>query len=1573
MLVIKRDGRRESVKFDKITARIEKLCYGLDTNYVSSVEVAKKVIVGIYDGVTTVELDNLAAETAATLTVTHPDYAVLAARIAISNLHKVTSKSFSNTMKRLYTYVDPRTGENASLIAKDVYAVIKKNAALLDSTIIYSRDYSYDYFGFKTLERSYLIKLDGKIVERPQHMLMRVAVGIHKEDVESAIETYNLLSEKWFTHATPTLFNAGTPKPQMSSCFVAGTKVFTVNNGVKNIEDVVLGDQVVTHRGNVKPVIQLHKNPLNDRQLYKLKTFGSPSVSVTGNHRLWSVSQEQLAWGGTPQWNSVEYLREGDYVAIPDKQEMYLPEALDMTQFVPQQYGNIDVSYETDDNYIYPVSHWTREHQLNESDTLVRVRKKHNAVKKSVLVDRDFAFFVGAWLGDGHIVTGRDAKKEHTFIRGIGITVHHHNRELVAKLETIAEELFGIKPYTTLPNSTNTVSVIINSHVVGRLFHRWFGKGFANKKLPPRMYRWDRPMVQAFMEGLVTTDGCVTKCGDVRITMSNIPLVKSIFALCRGVNLAVSYSQARQLKQGGTQLTARIALPKQSVLLDNVVKVYDDGRLVTMRDKEAHASSIKEIDGQRFLRISRKEKSHATPPHVYTLGIQDDHSYVVEGMVVENCFLLTMQDDSIDGIYDTLKQCAQISQSAGGIGLSIHNVRATGSYIRGTNGTSNGIVPMLRNFDMTARYVDQGGGKRKGSFAIYLEPWHADIFEFLHLKKNHGKEELRARDLFYALWIPDLFMKRVESNGQWSLFDPNECPGLYDTYGEDFERLYEKYEREGKARRTIRAQDLWFEVLESQTETGTPYMLYKDAANQKSNQKNLGTIRSSNLCCIAGDQRVPTQKGMMTIRELYEEGTENLVVGREKIETASEMYLPRPNAEIVNIVTQEGYTHKVTPDHKVWVTNVGWREAQHLQSGDQIAIQQFEGLWGEGDYADEAFLAGLIAGDGTFTTGNQTNVHLDIWGVTADHKEEIEQAVSRVIEKYESDFDYDNLTGGYYAATYAPSVKPVFRICKQKHSRVRKYRLSSSILCKILAKLGFTKDTKLQIPEFVWKGNRQTASRYLEGLYLADATVQGTDNGVTTTSLASTNKSLLYDLQVLWANFGVKASINQMRDCVQQLLPDGKGGQKLFDCRPLYRLLVTSIQGCKVVNEVTQIGYYRRHAEFLKNLSKVGYQQKMYATFDHLEKLPNEDAYCLIVDSEEHSWTVNGMITKNTEILEYTSKDEVAVCNLASIALPKFITEDENGNLRFDHQKLYEITKVVTRNLNKVIDVNYYPVPEAKTSNMRHRPIGIGIQGLADAFIMLRMPFESDEARGLNKDIFETIYYAAMETSMELATKEGAYKTYEGSPVSQGIFQFDMWNVTPDSGRWNWDDLKKKVKKNGVRNSLLLAPMPTASTSQILGNNECFEPYTSNIYTRRVLSGEFIVVNKHLLRDLVDMGLWNENMKNRLISENGSIQNVSEIPQHLKDLYKTTWEISQKTIIDMAAERGAYICQSQSLNIHMEDPNFGKLTSMHFYAWKNGLKTGMYYLRTKAATDAIKFTVDKQALQKEPEKVEAKG
>lgn len=757
MQVIKRSNKREPVSFDKVTARINKLCYGLNSKFVDPIEISKKVVQGLYDGVRTTDLDNLAAETSATMAARHPDYAILAARIAVSNLHKNTEKSFSVTMERLFKYIDPKTNMSAGLIGEETIQVIREHADLLDSAIIYDRDYSFDYFGFKTLEKSYLLRMDGEVVERPQHMLMRAAVGIHGKDVEAAIETYTLMSEKWFIHATPTLFNAGTPKPQLSSCF-----------------------------------------------------------------------------------------------------------------------------------------------------------------------------------------------------------------------------------------------------------------------------------------------------------------------------------------------------------------------------------------------------------------------------------LLSMTDDSIPGIFETLSRCAKISQSAGGIGISVHNVRAKGSYIKGTGGTSNGIIPMLKVFNDTARYVDQGGGKRKGAFAVYLEPWHADIFDFLDLKKNHGKEENRARDLFYAMWVPDLFMERVKDNGKWSLFCPNEAPGLHECYGGEFEALYHKYETEGRARKTINAQDLWFAILESQIETGTPYILYKDACNNKSNQKNLGTIKSSNLC---------------------------------------------------------------------------------------------------------------------------------------------------------------------------------------------------------------------------------------------------------------------------------------------------------------------------------------------------------------------------------------------TEIIEYTAPDEVAVCNLASISLSKFVIEDKKT---FDFQKLHDITKVITRNLNKIIDINYYPIPEAQNSNFRHRPIGIGVQGLADAFILMRMPFDSDEAKKLNTDIFETIYNAALEESCTLAQKDGSYTTFAGSPASKGILQFDMWGIDPGQSRYDWNRLKEDIKNKGLRNSLLLAPMPTASTSQILGNNECFEPYTSNIYTRRTLSGEYIIVNKHLLKDLTRLGLWNDELKQKLMAANGSVANIPEIPNELKALYKTVYEISQKVIIDQAADRGAFICQSQSLNLFVENPNFGKLSSMHFYGWQKGLKTGMYYLRSKAAVDPIKFTLDEQ-------------
>jgi ribonucleoside-diphosphate reductase alpha subunit len=765
MYVLKRDGQRQEVKFDSITKRIRNLCDGLDGKYVDPVVITQKVVEGFYNGISTSEIDTLAAETCAYMSQRHPDFSTLAARIAISNLHKSTSDSFSETCRLLHQYQD-KQGRSAALISDEVWEFVSANAEQLDAAVDFKRDLGYDYFGFKTLEKSYLLRVHGKIVERPQHMIMRAACGIHIGDLKSALETYELMSLRFFTHATPTLFNAGTPKPQMSSCF-----------------------------------------------------------------------------------------------------------------------------------------------------------------------------------------------------------------------------------------------------------------------------------------------------------------------------------------------------------------------------------------------------------------------------------LLTMKDDSIDGIYDTLKRCALISKSAGGIGVAISNVRASGSYIRGTNGYSNGLVPMLRNFNETARYVDQGGGKRKGSFAMYLEPWHADVFDFLELRKNHGKEEQRARDLFYGLWIPDLFMQRVKEDKEWTLFCPNEAydqeskKGLMDVWGEEFEKMYTRLEAEGKGRKTVKAQQLWFRILESQMETGTPYMCYKDHANKKSNQQNLGTIHCSNLC---------------------------------------------------------------------------------------------------------------------------------------------------------------------------------------------------------------------------------------------------------------------------------------------------------------------------------------------------------------------------------------------TEIIEYTDPDEVAVCNLASISLPAFASKD---GAPYDFQRLYEVTKVVTKNLNKVIDRNYYPVEEARRSNMRHRPVGLGVQGLADAFLMMRLPFEGDEARRLNEDIFETIYFAACEASCELAALEGTYETYQGCPASQGKLQFDLWGRKPKSGRWDWEGLKQKIAKHGLRNSLLVAPMPTASTAQILGNNESFEPYTQNLYVRRVLSGEFVQVNRHLLRDLIARDLWTEETRIQLIAHNGSVQQM-DLPADLKELYKTVWEIKQRIVLDMAADRGAYIDQSQSLNIHMVDATTAKLSSMHFHGWQLGLKTGMYYLRTKAAADAIKFTVDVDKVKK---------
>jgi len=1154
MRVTKRSGKVEDVRFDKVVTRISNLTHGLSP-VVDSSKIAQQVFSSMYDGIHTNEIDTLSAEICVGMITSDPDYETLATRIVASNIQKTAPNNFHLAMKKLRT---------AGVVTDDVVKV----AALVKDKILPERDFDFGYFGLKTLEKSYLQKVDGKIIETPQYMFMRVAIGIHGDSVDDVLDTYESMSKGLFTHATPTLFNAGTPRPQMSSCFVAGTPVFTTNRGVVPIEEVCVGDSVVTHTGSIQPVLQTHKNHLGERALYDIKVYKTPSLQVTGNHRFWSMTKEQLGWKEKPQWNSIEHLRVGDWISIPKSDACTVHEMIDMYEILKDANSHEEWTYtfEFEGSKMRRNTHFTSDYRPNG------ITKKGEWFERYVKVDTDFAWFLGAWYGDGCILTGRSGHKHDRAptYRGIAFAQNPNNTEFVDEIVRIGQKYLGVHGCISKSNSRNCMSIIFSNSAIGHAFAILFGRWSSGKFLSTFMYSWSRDMVCALVGGFVSSDGCCTLNGGIVLQMTNQPLIQSLFHLTRSVGLDTSMTKMHKPYKERVQAIGRMQIPWIPEIMRWVKKHYDDDRL----DKTERANTTLEIDGHIFLRISSKTKiQDELPQFVYTLGVKDDHSYSVAGLIAENCFLVANKDDSIDGIYGTITECAQISKWAGGIGVHIHDVRANKSYIRGTNGASDGIIPMLRVYNATARYVNQAG-KRKGSIAVYLEPWHSDIMEFLELRLNQGDEEARCRDLFTAMWIPDLFMKRVEEDGEWSLFCPDTAKGLADCTGEEFEALYRKYEEEGLARQTVPAQKVWKAILKSQVETGTPYMLYKDAINEKSNQKNLGVIKSSNLC---------------------------------------------------------------------------------------------------------------------------------------------------------------------------------------------------------------------------------------------------------------------------------------------------------------------------------------------------------------------------------------------SEIAEFTDKDETAVCNLASIALPKFVKDGV-----FDHEGLHAVSKKVTRNLNRVIDKNFYPVESARRSNMRHRPIGIGVQGLADVFILMGHPFDSPEARKLNAEIFETIYHGALESSHELAVVEGAYETFEGSPFSQGILQFDMWKGGGEgllSGRYDWDALKEKVK-GGVRNSLLLAPMPTASTAQILGNNECFEPYTTNIYLRRTLAGEFVVVNKHLVKNLQEKGLWSKEMKDLMVKAGGSVQNIVDIPPDTKALFKTVWEISQKVVIDMARDRGHFIDQTQSMNLFMESPTFAKLSSMHMYAWKAGLKTGMYYLRSQPKARPIQFSLE---------------
>jgi ribonucleoside-diphosphate reductase alpha chain len=1513
MRVTKRSGRVEDVKFDNVTNRISKLTEGL-SNSVDVTKVAQQVFSSIYDGINTHEIDTLSAEICIGMITSDPDYEILATRITASNIQKRAANNFHIAMRKLH---------KAGIVTHEVLEVSSK----VKDDIKPERDYDFGYFGLKTLEKGYLQKIDGEIIETPQYMYMRVAIGIHGHDTERVLETYDALSKGLFIHATPTLFNAGTPRPQMSSCFVAGTAVFTTNRGPVPIEEVCIGDNVVTHTGSIKPVLQTHKNLLGDRTLFDVKIYKTPGFQVTGNHRFWSITKEQLHWKDEPQWNSIEHLRVGDWISIPKTNLNTVYEILDMYELLKDENGaeHWTYSFEFDGTKMRRLTHFTSEYRPNG------ITLKGEWFERYIKVDEDFAWFIGSWYGDGCITYQRSsAKSKRTPThRGISFAQNPNNTTFIEKIEKIGCKYLGVHACISKSKKRNCLSISFNNSAIGNAFNILFGRWSSGKFLWPNMYSWNRNMVSAFIGGLVSTDGCCTLRGNVTVQLTNQPLIKSIFHLSRSVGLDTSLTVGSKPYKDRKQYIGRIQFPWIPEIMKWVYKHYDDNRLY----KSERANTTLEIDGKIFLRINAKTRvKDNLPEFVYTLGVKDDHSYTVQGVIAENCFLIANKEDSIDGIYDTVKECARISKWAGGIGLHIHDVRANKSHIRGTNGTSDGIIPMLRVYNSTARYVNQAG-RRKGSIAVYLEPWHADILDFLEIRLNQGDEEARCRDLFSAMWIPDLFMKRVESGGNWSLFCPDQAKGLSDVYGKEFEDLYEKYEAEGLARKVVPASEVWKAIIKSQSETGTPYMLYKDACNEKSNHKHVGTIKSSNLC-VAPETKILTSKGQQIISELVDQDVE--VWNGDEFSNVTIRQTGK-NQKLLTVKTSKGLELRCTPYHKFWI--VGHNEpieAQNLEKGMKIIKHSLPVINHNTENMKYAYTHGLFCADGTTSShGNPKRCLFKAKnnGFCMRHQKNLKD--------YEEDDDGTCQANSYSEQKFLD----LYHVKKKLMKFIDYDYASNNDACnKIRLRLPKDIDEKYTVPT---ECSLESKLEWFAGLIDGDGCVTKHQGGRgISIQIGSIHYNFLNDVLLMLQTIGVNSRINLSRNESIKELPGGS-----YTCKKLWRLLIPS----GGVDLLKTLGLNTRRV----NINTENLPNRQALHFDKIVSVEDlgetSDTFCFN-EPLKHRGIFNGILTGNcTEILEYTDKDETAVCNLASIALPKYVDVEKK---EFNHEELHRVTKMVTRNLNKVIDKNFYPTENGERSNMRHRPIGIGVQGLADVFIMLRMSFGSEESRKLNRDIFETIYHASLESSCELAEMYGTYETFKGSPFSQGILQFDMWDRDPKfSGRYDWNAMRELVKK-GTRNSLLLAPMPTASTSQILGNNECFEPYTTNIYLRRTLAGEFVVVNKHLVNDLKERGLWSKEMKDLMVKANGSVQNIIDIPDDLKELYKTVWEMSQKTIIDMAADRGVYIDQSQSMNLFVESPTLSKLSSMHMYAWKTGLKTGMYYLRSKAKARPIQFSLE---------------
>ena len=1280
MRVEKRNGMFEDVSFDKVINRIKVLSNDTQINVV---QIAQKVCARIYDGVHTSDLDELAAQICSSMILDHPDYGKIAGRIIISNHQKNTSPSFSETVQILYI-----NNGNTPVVSEELYDIVMANKEKLNSCIDYTRDFNFDYFGFKTLEKSYLLKVGEKVIERPQHMFMRVSIGIHKWDIKDVIETYELMSNQYCIHATPTLFNSGTPRQQMSSCFLGGVHEDSIVDIYDTLKEVA---QISKYAGGVG----IHIHNVRGKNSVIHGTNGK-STGIVPMLRVFNNTARYVNQCFTPDTiinvlngcKPICEIEQGEYVLTSGGD--YQP----VLKVFSNHVKNRQILKFNSKHLANPIS-VTNEHKLYIFDNVsrtemyiyadefdVNIHEMCYPIEKTIYKTNqslEYFKFYGLFMRNGIIMSNTyayifgDCNEDYLFVRE-----YLNNNNIKYVVDEYSRQSLVWEYNSCLGIEYNMVYDL---------------EGY--KKIYPLYTHLDMDSTTTLLYGLTGLDTYCT---------SNINMIHDV-----------------------TFMWLRVS--------------------------------------KNFLHIKRNIlDKYEVNFNIFSVGYVRDNK-------------IWFKIDSIE------------------------KVNFTGY-------TYDLCVDQLHNYT-TAMGLVHNSGRRNGSIAVYLEPWHTDIESFLELRKNNGNEEERARDLFYALWIPDLFMQRVKENGKWSLMCPNTCRGLSDVYGDKFETMYKEYEEKSMYTKQINAQDLWFKILESQIETGVPYMMYKDHVNKKSNQKNLGTIKSSNLC-VTPDTLVYTDNGHFHIGYLATLCNDlnyyvNVWNGQE---FSPVKVLKTGSAEqIVEVVTSNGLTIQCTEYHKFYLKDGTMKTARELDSGDMLE------------------------------TCDLPLVTNSTWG-------SVEKRSSLISNYFDNYHTIKTTRGSYYDFIVDIDVK----------------------------------DESLR---------------------------------------------LLYILQTL----GVKSNI----------LDNNNLHIKNNDLIKLVVLVDMEIDG--LVYDPAQ-------------------DDNIIVNSVNMDTRVLSDTFCFS-EPKRMRGVFNGILTGNcTEIVEYTSQDQWAVCNLASMCLPRYIETGEDGKPFFNFEKLHIVTKTLVKNLNKVIDSNFYPIEKAAYSNFQHRPIGLGVQGLADTFVKLRYPFESLEAFKLNRDIFETIYHGALESSNDLAIKLGkTYFSFEGSPASKGILQFDMWDVIPGD-RYDWDLLKKSIVEKGLLNSLLVAPMPTASTSQICGFNESFEAFTSNIYKRKTLAGEFIVVNKYLIEDLQKLGLWNTDMKNKIILSEGSVQKIPEVPQDIKDLYKMVWEIKQKVIIDMAADRGAFVDQSQSMNLFMENPDFKKLSSMHFYSWQKGLKTGMYYLRSKAKAKAQQFTMD---------------